>query len=146
MLLVVPAVYGMHGFLNQNNYAIKVPKPLAALGSLIFLMGEIGNGYHHHLLAGFRKEPKTEFNTSSNGKYIFPHGGLFEYVSTPHYLFELVTWFGWGILNSFSRGSVVLLSISTTFLIPASLEKHARNKNDFKQWPKERKALVPFIL
>ena len=58
-------------------------------------VGEVGNWFHHKILASLRT------NDGGNGggpKYVPPSGALFELVAAPHYLFELVAWWGIGIV------------------------------------------------
>ena len=138
--------YALYGVLNKYDPKLRLNKTVATIGSLIFLIGEIGNLYHHYLLAQFRKEPKTEFNTSLNGKYILPHGALFEYLSMPHYFMELVSWFGYFVTNNFRIGSFILFVQCCITVIPLAIGRHDKNKVQFTQWPHNRKAILPFIL
>ena len=108
---------------NNNNKPKRqrtyLHKYIAYLGICTYMFGEIGNGYHHYLLSQLKNEAldinNNSVNRSNNNIHVMPHGGLFEYVSTPHYFFELITWFGWSILNSFSRGSMTFFVGSTAF-------------------------------
>ena len=59
---------------------------LLLAGRIAFTVGQLGNFYHHLLLAGLRK--------GGSKAYAVPYGGLFEYVAAPHYLFELISWLG----------------------------------------------------
>jgi hypothetical protein len=49
-------------------------------GTVLFVAGQLGNGYHHVLLSRLRK--------GGSKKYSVPAGGLFEYAAAPHYFFE----------------------------------------------------------
>ncbi|SPR00314.1 unnamed protein product (mitochondrion) [Plasmodiophora brassicae] len=59
---------------------------VAHLGLLVWLVGQLGNFYHHWLLANLRKP--------GDMRHVVPRGGLFAYVASPHYLFEIVSWVG----------------------------------------------------
>ena len=54
-------------------------------------VGELGNLYHHQILASLR-------GNNGDTKYVPPSGGLFDLVAAPHYLFELIAWWGIGIV------------------------------------------------
>ena len=49
-------------------------------------VGQLGNLWHHWLLARMRSAGGTG--------YAIPRGGLFDLVTMPHYFFELLAWFG----------------------------------------------------
>lgn len=57
-------------------------------GVIFFIFGQVINSYHHFLLASLRRGPGNNF------KYVCPSGGLFSFVVCPHYLGEVITWFG----------------------------------------------------
>ena len=59
------------------------------LGIFFFVVGELGNFYHHKILSKLRHDSKFDSRT-----YFVPNGGLFDYVATPHYFFELIAWLG----------------------------------------------------
>jgi len=114
------------------------------LGYIVFLIGEIGNGYHHYLLAHLRPKGVTG--------HVIPSGGMFGLLSCPHYFFELVSWVGFMLVSQVSVGSIAFLVLSIVVLIPRSLEKHNKYRAEFDGqkgkalYPKGRKALIPFIL
>lgn len=62
--------------------------PLLYTGLVLFIIGTIGNFYHHLLLRNLRPP--------GGSKYVVPTGGLFRHVCCPHYFCEIVTW--WGIV------------------------------------------------
>ena len=74
----------------------------AAPGVAVFAAGQLGNGYHHWLLANLRKPGEKA--------YAVPKGGLFSLVCCPHYLFEVVAFVGLGLVT----GHVGALSIAWT--------------------------------
>ena len=59
---------------------------ITLLGVSAFLIGEIGNFYHHYILSNLRN--------GGNLEYQVPTGGLFGTVAMPHYFFELIAWLG----------------------------------------------------
>ena len=66
------------GYMSGFYANIRVPDANLALGFVMWIIGEIINGYHHYLLSQLRTPTRKE--------YKIPEGGLFEYVVCPHYL------------------------------------------------------------
>lgn len=59
---------------------------LKYVGIVLFIIGIVGNFYHHHILSNLR--------TKGNREYKIPKGGLFDLVICPHYLFEIIEFIG----------------------------------------------------
>ena len=57
------------------------------------------NGYHHSVLAGMR----TRLGKAGKKAYVLPSAGLFRFVVCPHYLGELVAWYG---ISTIGRGAI----------------------------------------
>eukprot|EP00484_Ammonia_sp_Unknown_P010321 CAMPEP_0197074018 /NCGR_PEP_ID=MMETSP1384-20130603/210899_1 /TAXON_ID=29189 /ORGANISM="Ammonia sp." /LENGTH=319 /DNA_ID=CAMNT_0042512859 /DNA_START=10 /DNA_END=967 /DNA_ORIENTATION=- len=71
------------------------------IGAGVWLLGLVGNLYHHYILSTLRKDAKSVQTESDNKKkYTIPSGGLFGYVWCPHYLFELMGWYGIAITSN----------------------------------------------
>ncbi|GLC45213.1 hypothetical protein PLESTB_000724300 [Pleodorina starrii] len=79
-------------------------------------------------------------------EYFIPHGGLYELVSCPNYLGELIEWSGYALaLWSWPALAWALFGAST--FIPRSLTNHRWYKQQFgAEYPANRRALIPFIL
>jgi len=106
------------------------------VGMGVFTVGEILNFVHHKILAGLRP---------SGMDYVIPRGGLFDAVACPHYLFEIVSWFGLCLI--FRHISMVLLfSLMVAYLLIRSLQTLAWYRERFPNFPPDRKAILPFIL
>ncbi len=76
----------------DNDFLATSANWTLALGQFLVCVGFSGNFYHHWLLARLRSgsnEPGRKHNT-----YEPPRGGLFRFVTAPHYFFELHVWFG----------------------------------------------------
>lgn len=138
--IITGVYYGFWALISSFDDSAKLNKNVATIGALAFIIGEVGNGYHHYLLKCFKNEGK-----SLNKRYIMPHGGLFDQVTAPHYFFELISWSGWSLLNSFTIGSIMILGGSWGILIARSKQVHERNIKTFDNYPTDRKKLVPFI-
>jgi len=77
--------------------------------------------------------------------YRVPRGGLFEWVSCPNYLGEMVQWAGWA-LASWSLPGLAFALYTAANLAPRALAHHAWYRRTFPDYPARRRALVPFVL
>jgi len=77
--------------------------------------------------------------------YKIPNGKLFTFVSCPNYLGEIMEWFGFFILVP-SIASLSFFLWTSFNLIPRALNHHEWYNEKFKNYPKNRKAVIPFIL
>ena len=124
-------------------YALSAPypddwifSPFFIAGLFIFLLGFIINLHSDRIIRNLRKPGETE--------YKIPYGGMFRWVSSPSYLGEITEWTGWAILTLSFPG---LIFVAWTFanLAPRALSHHKWYLETFPDYPKNRKALVPFI-
>merc|ERR1712071_187417 len=115
-------------------------RTVSIIGSVLFTIGMLGNLYHHYLLSCLRGK------THTNKHYVAPRGGLFEFVATPHYLFELVTWLGIAVVSQHLNVYLVFTSMSS-YLSGRSVAQNKWNRDHFKdaEWPITRKNILPFI-
>jgi len=105
-------------------------------GFIIFLTGMIVNISSDYILLKLRKSGETG--------YMIPYGGVFKLVSSPNYLGEILEWTGWAILTWSLPGlSFALFTIAN--LAPRASANHLWYKQEFPDYPKKRKALIPFI-
>ena len=114
---------------------------IMTFGAVLFAVGIAGNFYHHYLLAKLRTG--TDKITESN-KYVSPRGGLFSYVATPHYLFELIGWLGIAIVANHLNSYLVFAGMCS-YLAGRSVAQNEFNREKFDDWPAERKNLIPFV-
>ncbi|KAM7526735.1 hypothetical protein LguiA_016637 [Lonicera macranthoides] len=111
------------------------PVDLKYAGVAIFLAGILGNFYHHCILSNMRNGDK---------EYKIPRGGLFNLVICPHYLFEILGFLGASCISqtlyafSFTLGT-------TGYLIGRSYATRKWYLSKFEDFPKDVKALIPFI-
>jgi len=83
--------------------------------------------------------------SGDNREYAIPRGFLFEYVSCPNYLGEIIEWTGWAILTWSPAGlSFAVWTIAN--LVPRALHYHKWYRDTFGDYPSGRKAIVPFLL
>ncbi|XP_071491498.1 uncharacterized protein [Diadema antillarum] len=110
--------------------------PRFILGVLLYVVGFITNRWADWKLRNLRSQ--------SGGGYYIPHGGLFELVSCPNYLGELLEWMGWALATWSAAGLLWWVFGCSTF-IPRSRDNHRWYKKKFDSYPPERKALIPYI-
>jgi len=106
-------------------------------GIILFFAGLSINWKADHTLINMRKN-------SSNG-YQIPRGGLFEYISCPNHFGEIVEWVGYAILTWCLPGlSFAAWTIAN--LLPRAMDHHKWYKGHFENYPKQRKAVIPFMI
>ena len=77
--------------------------------------------------------------------YKIPRGFLFDAVSCPNYLGEIVEWIGWALAAwSLAGASFAFWTIAN--LLPRALTHHRWYRATFPDYPKARYALVPGLL
>jgi len=77
--------------------------------------------------------------------YKIPTGGLYRYVSCPNYLGEIVEWTGWAILTWSIAGASFAVWTAAN-LAPRAWSNHVWYRTTFADYPRERRALIPFVL
>ncbi|KAN0000591.1 hypothetical protein ACTFIZ_001025 [Dictyostelium cf. discoideum] len=91
-------------------------------------------------------DDKIEYRTTPSTKYEIPNGRLYQYVSSPHYLSEILIYFSYLILTNFKLNSLILNFIFTSLnLIHRSFQTHKWYKSKFSKYPNSRKAIIPFL-
>jgi 3-oxo-5-alpha-steroid 4-dehydrogenase 1 len=76
--------------------------------------------------------------------YQIPRGGMFEYVSAPHFLGELLEWTGFAIAaNTMAAYSFPIWTAANT--IPRAILQHQWYRTAFREYPTNRKAILPFV-
>ena len=133
------------------TYIYRVPALVFFIpGVLFFLIGEVGNCYSHWLLRRMRLQPSGQ-TALSGRKRVIPTGFLFDYISYPHYFFEIIAWIGF-YLSSHTMAAGLFLLASAITVIMRAVKGHRQSKKEFNGvdgtpvYPPRRKAIIPFIL
>jgi steroid 5-alpha-reductase/3-oxo-5-alpha-steroid 4-dehydrogenase 1 len=111
--------------------------PRFIIGATIFVAGYRINRKADAMLAALRKPGETG--------YKIPRGWLYEKVSCPNYLGEFLVWTGWAIAT-WSWGGVAFLLWTLANLVPRALVNHRWYHQNFPDYPRERKAVIPALL
>ncbi|MCC0029316.1 MAG: hypothetical protein H6891_03210 [Brucellaceae bacterium] len=77
--------------------------------------------------------------------YRVPHGGLFERVSCPNFLGEIVEWTGFAIA-CWSLPALGFAVWTAANLIPRAISHHRWYKRQFVDYPPQRRALIPDLI
>ena len=77
--------------------------------------------------------------------YKIPYGGGYRYVSCPNYLGEMLQWCGFA-LAGWSLPAIAFVAFTAANLVPKAIASHKWYKEHFADYPKERKAVIPFIV
>ncbi len=111
--------------------------PRFLVGMVLFWVGLGINWQSDNILLRLRKP-------GSMG-YAIPQGGLFSKVSCPNHFGEMVEWTGFALMTWCLPGlAFAVWTIAN--LAPRALAHHRWYQENFPNYPKERKALVPFVV
>jgi len=107
------------------------------IGLPVFIAGFIINNRADTKLINLRKPGETG--------YKIPTGGLFNYISCPNHFGEIIEWLGFALMvGSLPAWSFALWT--TVNLIPRALDHHKWYLQKFSDYPKQRKAVIPFVI
>ncbi len=146
MTLFGGVICALGGYLNGDfisRYAVYLQSnewfytPEFIVGFSLFVIGYVINKVSDITLITLRKE--------NPDAYSIPYGGMYRFVSCPNYLGEIITWVGFACA-AWSIAGAVFAFMTATNLIFRALENHQWYKEKFPDYPKNRKAIIPFIL
>ena len=106
------------------------------LGFVIFFIGFYINISSDNILIKLRTNQKG---------YVIPKGGLFNHVSCPNFFGEIIEWLGFAVMT-LNPGSISFLIWTICNLVPRSKAHHKWYQNNFENYPKKRKAVIPYFL
>ncbi len=133
----------VNGYINGRwLFTLSNPLPPAWLASPRFIAGCLFfvAGLCTHVVAD-----RALRRLRSDGKYAIPQGALFRLVSCPNYLGELIEWSGWAVATWSPPGCVFALWTAAN-LVPRAIRHHRWYRERFADYPKERRAIIPFVL
>ncbi len=111
--------------------------PRFIVGFVLFCAGYALNQRSDRVLIGLR--------AGGESGYKIPHGGGYRFVSCPNYLGEMIEWGGWALV-CWNPGATAFLIWTAANLAPRAIKTHRWYREQFADYPRERKALIPFIL
>jgi len=115
------------------------------VGLVLFVAGMASNIWHDEVLLNIRRQAKH--------RYGIPYGGLYSLISYPNYFTEWIEWAGFALAVAAVSGSgfavtppVVFVINEVATMLPRAISGHRWYHEKFDDYPKERKAVIPFIL
>ncbi|KAG1739132.1 3-oxo-5-alpha-steroid 4-dehydrogenase-domain-containing protein [Suillus paluster] len=138
-------------------------RPYFWAGIMLWACGFAGNILHDEVLLNIRRNAKAKGKRNENqaGKehYAIPHGYLYRYISYPNYFCEWLEWAGYALAAAPFPTLIPLSETAKTIqppwlflwsevllMIPRAYKGHRWYHKNFPEYPKERKAVVPFII
>ena len=104
------------------------------LGLILFGFGFISNQLSDNILINLRTPDETG--------YKIPHGYLFKYISCPNHFSEILQWTGFAIM-AWNLPATCFLIWTIANLLPRALKHHKWYRENFEDYPKDRKAIIP---
>jgi len=120
-------VYGNEWFLDPRFIG----------GVSVFLIGFGINLKADQMLLDLRKPGETGYRV--------PRGWLYDYVTCPNYLGEIIEWFGFA-LATWSLAGLAFALYTAANLVPRAFANHRWYRERFPDYPNRRKAIFPFLL
>jgi len=143
-------VTSLHGYLSAAWVTRYHPEP--GLGWFVdprFLVGIVlyygalaANLHADHVLRTLRTKDEVR---RGERNYRIPYGGLFRYVTNASYASELLFWIGFALFT-WSPAGIYIFAISAANLVPRAFATHRWYRERFPDYPRERRALIPFVL
>jgi hypothetical protein len=106
-------------------------------GSILFIWGMTINRVADRDLIRLRKPGESG--------YKIPQNGLFKFISCPNHFGEIMEWIGFAVLT-WSLPAMAFAVWTIANVLPRSIDHHKWYKSHFENYPKKRKAVIPFIL
>lgn len=107
-------------------------------GLALFVIGYAINRDADRTLITLRKDGRP-------GRYHIPRGRMYRYVSCPNYLGEMIEWTGFAVLT-WSLPAFAFALYTAANVGPRAISNHRWYREKFDEYPKERRALIPFLL
>jgi 3-oxo-5-alpha-steroid 4-dehydrogenase 1 len=135
----------VNGFINgyyigtlSTKYDIHwLTNPFFIAGAIICIIGLAINLQSDNILIHLRKPGESG--------YMIPRGGLFDLISCPNHFSEILEWCGFALMT-LSLSGLAFAIWTFVNLIPRAIHHHRWYKATFPDYPKERKAIVPFLI
>ncbi|KNC46340.1 5alpha-reductase I [Thecamonas trahens ATCC 50062] len=116
-----------------------VPALTMATGLVLFVVGMAINIHSDSILLNLRKPGETG--------YVIPRGGMFDYVSGANFFGEIVEWLGFALAGGCHLVPLSFALFTMCNIGPRALHHHAWYLTKFRdEYPRHRRALVPFVL
>lgn len=78
------------------------------------------------------------------GGYKIPRGWLYEKITSPNYLGEIIQWTGWAIAT-WSLGGLAFAIFTAANLVPRAIQHHRWYHEQFPDYPEDRRIILPGV-
>eukprot|EP01090_Pellita_catalonica_P016827 TRINITY_DN4943_c0_g2_i1.p1 TRINITY_DN4943_c0_g2~~TRINITY_DN4943_c0_g2_i1.p1 ORF type:complete len:261 (-),score=16.40 TRINITY_DN4943_c0_g2_i1:459-1241(-) len=129
-----------NGYMQCSYLAIhfiQTSSVLLVVGSLVFCAGMYINIQSDGILRNLRKPGETGHK--------IPYGGMFEYVSAANFFGEILEWAGFAIASGFALPPVAFAIFTFSNIGPRGRQHHQNYLEKFEDYPRNRKAVIPFL-
>ncbi len=111
--------------------------PAFIIGALLMIGGFGLNMWSDHILINLRRPGETG--------YVIPDRGPHRLVAAPNYLGELIEWIGWAVMT-WSFAGLAFALYTAANLAPRAIAHRRWYRERFPDYPRERRAIVPYLL
>ena len=111
--------------------------PRFIIGLVIFASGAAINIWSDNKLIGLRAD-------GTQG-YTVPRGGLFNWVSCPNHMGEIIQWSGFALM-CWNLPALSFAIWTAANLIPRAVSHHKWYRKTFPDYPQDRRAVIPALL
>ncbi len=111
--------------------------PRFLLGVALFGFGYAVNHQADEILRSLRAPGETG--------YKIPYGGFYRWISCPNYFGEILEWIGFA-LAAWTPAAAVFALFTASNLVPRAVAHHRWYHEKFSGYPRERRAVLPFLL
>jgi 3-oxo-5-alpha-steroid 4-dehydrogenase 1 len=127
--------YFMAHFASYDISWLTDPRFIA--GVILFFIGIYVNWRSDNILIHLRKPGQTH--------YVIPQHWYFRYLSCPNLFGELIEWAGFALL-CWNLPALTFFIWTAANLIPRAISHHKWYQATFEDYPKDRKAVLPFLV
>ena len=106
-------------------------------GATLWALGLFINLHSDAVLRNLRKPGESG--------YKIPRGGAFEYVSGANYFGEILEWCGYAIASGLSLPAVAFAFFTFANTAPRAYHHHLWYREKFDDYPKQRRAVIPYV-
>ena len=136
--IVNAGINGLYlGWFGDGYPTAWILDPRFIAGLLIFAAGAGINLWSDNRLIGLR--------AGGRQGYSIPHGGLFERVSCPNHMGEIIEWWGFALM-CWNLPALSFAVWTAANLIPRAVSHHAWYRRTFPDYPSDRRAVIPALL
>ena len=111
--------------------------PRFIVGLAVFAGGAAINIWSDNKLIGLRDGGRQD--------YTIPRGGLFNWVSCPNHMGEVIQWCGFALM-CWNLPALSFAVWTAANLIPRAVSHHAWYRRTFPDYPQDRRAVIPAVL